>query len=126
MALFSARPETRWPHQRASLMAPAALERDSRTVKQVSIPVHGATFNDAFGHSFLHRVPRRTVTGVQPVPDPGGVACSNAGHAKQPSRRGARPHLRSQAAPRQRLRHSLPLGSDATRCFNNHASFHRL
>ena len=43
MALFTVQPETIWPHDRASLMASAtAFERDSRTVKQVTIPVHGA------------------------------------------------------------------------------------
>ena len=74
MALFMVQSETRWPHDRARLMAKgAAREHDSRTVKQVSIPVHGATFNDAFGHPFLHRVPRRTVTGVQPVPGSGAL-----------------------------------------------------
>ena len=43
MALFTVQPGTFWLHDRASLMASAtALERDSRTVKQVTIPVHGA------------------------------------------------------------------------------------
>ena len=43
MALFTVQPETFWLHDRASLMASAtAFERDSRTVKQVTIPVHGA------------------------------------------------------------------------------------
>ena len=43
MALFTVQPETFWLHDRASLMALAtAFERDSRTVKQVTIPVHGA------------------------------------------------------------------------------------
>ena len=43
MALFTVQPETLWLHDGASLMAlAAALERDSRTVKQVTIPVHGA------------------------------------------------------------------------------------
>lgn len=68
MALFMVQPETWWPYDRARLMAKAALDRDTRTVKQVIIPVHGATHNDAFGHPLLHRVPRRPVTGVQPVP----------------------------------------------------------
>ena len=69
MALFMVRPETRWPHDRAGLMASAAtLERDSRTVKQVTIPVHGATRNGAPRRPFLHRVPIRAAAGVQPVP----------------------------------------------------------
>ena len=43
MALFTVQPGTFWLHDRASLMASAtAFERDSRTVKQVTIPVHGA------------------------------------------------------------------------------------
>ena len=87
MALFMVQPETRWPHDRARLMAPAVLERDSRTVKQVSIPVHGATHNDAFGHPFLHRVPRRTATGVQPVPGSGALRAAT--RAMQRSRPGA-------------------------------------
>ena len=87
MALFTVQPETRWPHHRARLMAPAVLERDSRTVKQVSIPVHGATFNDAFGHPFLHRVPRRAATGVQPVPDSGAMRAAT--RAMPSSRPGA-------------------------------------
>ena len=88
MALFMVQPETRWPHDRASLMAWApTLERVSRTVKQVNIPVHGATHNDAFGHPFLHRVPRRAATGVQPVP--GSRAMRTATRAMQRSRPGA-------------------------------------
>ena len=43
MALFTVQPGTFWLHDRASLMASVtAFERDSRTVKQVTIPVHGA------------------------------------------------------------------------------------
>ena len=43
MALFTVQPGPFWLHDRASLMASAtAFERDSRTVKQVTIPVHGA------------------------------------------------------------------------------------
>ena len=85
MALFTVQPETRWPHDRADLLAPAVLERDSRTVKQVSIPVHGATHNDASGHPFLHRVPRRTATGVQPVPGSGAMrAATRAMQRRRP------------------------------------------
>ena len=126
MALFTVRPETRWPHDRVRLMTLATtLERDSRTVKQVMIPVHGATRNGA---------PRRPLPIPRPQtrrdrrpagPRPRGVACSNAGHAKPPSRRGVRPHLRSHAATRHRLRHSRSSGSDATNCSCNHARFRR-
>lgn len=43
MALFMVQPENSWPHDRSSLMASAvAFERVSLTVKQVTIPVHGA------------------------------------------------------------------------------------
>lgn len=86
MALFMVQPETPRPHDRADLMAPAAaLERDSRTVKQVSIPVHGAIHNDAFGHPFLHRVPRRTAAGVQPVPGSGALrAATRAMQRRRP------------------------------------------
>ena len=88
MALFMVQPETRWPHDRARLMAPAAtLERDSRTVKQVTIPVHGATRNGAPRRPRLHRVPRRPATGVQPVP--GASALRAATRAVQSSRPGA-------------------------------------
>ena len=70
MALFTARPETR-PHESASLAAPgAALERANRTVQWLTFPVHGATDSDALGHPFLHRAPRRPVTGVQLVLGP--------------------------------------------------------
>ena len=87
MALFMVQPETRWPHDRARLMASAAaFECDSRTVKQVSIPVHGATRNGAPRRPFLHRVPRRTATGVQPVP--GASALRAATRAMQRSRPG--------------------------------------
>ena len=122
MALFMVQPETQWPQDRARLMAKAtALERDSRTVKQVTIPVHGANYNGA---------PRRPLPAPRPQthrdrrpagPRLCGVACSNAGHAQQPFRRRAWPHLRSQAASRHRLRHSPTLGSDATGCSSNHA-----
>ena len=126
MALFTVRPETR-PHDRARPTAlGAARERATPTVKQVSIPVHGAIHDDASGHPFLHRAPRRPAAGVQPVPGPAALRAATRGQCEPPSRRDARPHLRSPAASRRRLRHSLGLGSDATGCFNNHATFHRL
>ena len=126
MALFTVRTETR-SHNHARLTAlGAALERLFPTVKQVSIPVHGATRNDASGHPFLHRAPRRPVTGVQPVPGP--AALRAATRAMRSSRPGAKhgPTYAAPAASRRRLRHSPSLGSDATGCFNNHAAFHRL
>ena len=100
VALFMVQPETRWPHNRASLMAPAAtLERDSLTVKQVSIPVHGAIRNGAPRRPLLHRVPRRTAAGVQPVP--GALALRAATRAMQRSRPGAA-HGPTHAATPQR------------------------
>ena len=87
MALFTVRPETR-PHDLASLMAKGAAPAcDSPTVKQVTLPLHGATPNDASGHPFLHRATRRPVTGVQPVP--GSLALRAATRAKRSSRPGA-------------------------------------
>ena len=66
---------------------PEALERDTRTVRWVSIPVHGAAGNlsaslpqpanpagaDTNGvpRRRLHRAPRRPTVGVQPTPGPG-------------------------------------------------------
>ena len=99
MALFMVQPETWWPHDRADLMAPTVLERDSRTVKQVSIPVHGANHNDAFGHPFLHRVPRRTATGVQPVPQPWALRAAT--RAMPSSRPGAAHGPTYAATPRR-------------------------
>ena len=80
MALFTVRPETRWPHDRARLMAlGAARERDSRTVKQVTIPVHGATRNGAPRRPFLHGAPKRAVVGVQPALGPGTLRAATRG-----------------------------------------------
>ena len=46
LALFTVQPSTSWLQNRASLMALAmTFERDTRTVKQVTIPVHGASIN---------------------------------------------------------------------------------
>ena len=70
----SVRPQTRWPHHTARPMARAVSpERDSRTVKQVTFLLHGANRNGAPRRPFLHRVPRRPVTGVQPVPGPAAL-----------------------------------------------------
>lgn len=100
MALFSVRPETLWPHDRARLMAStAALECDSRTVKQVTFPVHGATHNGASRRPFLHRVPGRTATGVQPVPDSGAL---RAATRAMPSSRSGAAHGPTYAATPQR------------------------
>ena len=89
MALFTVQPETLWPHGYARVtVSVMALERESPTVKQVTIPVHGANHNRAPRRTFLHRVPRRPVDGVQPALGLGG-ACSNAGHARPALRRGS-------------------------------------
>ena len=100
VALFMVQPETRWPHDRASLLASAAtLERDSITVKQVTFPVHGATRNGVPGRPFLHRVPRRPVTGVQPAPGTGALRAAT--RAVRRSRPGAA-HGPTHAATPQR------------------------
>ena len=88
MALFTVRPETR-SHYGARLTATGAvLERANRTVKRVSFYLHGAACNDASGHPFLHRAPRRPVTGVQPVP--GLKALRAATRAMRSSRPGVK------------------------------------
>ena len=88
MALFTVRPETRWPHRLGIAMAQAtAGERDSRTVRQVTFSLHGADLNSAPRRPFLHRVPGRPVTGVQPVP--GSLALRAATRAMPSSRPGA-------------------------------------
>ena len=88
MALFMVQPETRWPDHRARMMALAAtLSRDSRTVKRATFLVHGATRNGAPRRPFLHRVPRRSATGVQPVPGSGALRAAT--RAVQRSRPGA-------------------------------------
>ena len=71
MALFTVQPGTFWLHDRASLMASAtAFERDSRTVKQVTIPVHGANPQrrpqPAPGPGRCVQQRRACATGVQP------------------------------------------------------------
>jgi len=88
MALFMVQPETRRPSDRAELLASAAtLERDSRTVERVTFPLHGATRSGAPKRPFLHRVPRRPVTGVQPVPGTGALRAAT--RAMRGSRPGA-------------------------------------
>ena len=87
MALFTVRPEIR-PLDPARLKAQrAALACDSLTVNRATSPRHGATRNDASGHPFLHRAPRRPVIGVQPVP--GSLALRAATRAMRSSRPGA-------------------------------------
>ena len=124
--LSSVRPETRWPHHTVRPMAKAVTrERDSRTVKQVTFSLHGANHNGAPQASLPAPRPRTPCDRRPAGPRLPVVACSNAGHARQPSRRRAWPHSRSRAASRHRLRHSRPLGSDATGCSSNHPHFHR-
>ena len=96
VALFSVRPPCRWPNRTARLMAnDSARERDSRTVKQVTFHLHGANRNGAPGRPFLHRVPRRPVTGVQPVP---GSAALRAATRDMPSSRPGAGHGPTYAA----------------------------
>ena len=88
MALFTVRPETR-PHDSARTMATgAAPERANRTVRRVTFRLHGADINRTPRRSFLHRAPRRPVTGVQPVP--GSLALRAATRAMRSSRPGAK------------------------------------
>ena len=87
-ALSSVRPGTRWPRDHAEVTAKASTrERNYLTVKQVTFLLHGATRNGAPRRPFLHRVPRRPVTGVQPVP--GSAALRAATRAMPSSRPGA-------------------------------------
>ena len=88
-ASFTVQRVNPWPNNRARLMAKgAAPERQNRTVKRVTFSLHGATDNDASGHPFLHRAPRRPVTGVQPVPGP--LALRAATRVMRSSRPGAK------------------------------------
>ena len=87
-ASFTVQRVNPWPNDRARLMAKeAAIEQENRTVRRLTFPLHGATDNDASGHPFLHRAPRRPVTGVQPVP--GLAALRAATRAMRSSRPGA-------------------------------------
>ena len=87
MALFTVQAETFWLHDRASLMASAtAFERDSRTVKQVTIPVHGANPQRRPQAPLLHGARKRLVVGVQPASGLGRCV-QQRGPARQPSRR---------------------------------------
>ena len=88
MALFTVQPGPFWLHDRASLMASAtAFERDSRTVKQVTIPVHGANPQRRLpGALSCTALPSALVVGVQPAPGPGRCV-QQRGPARQPSRR---------------------------------------
>jgi len=126
VALFTVRPETRWPHDTARLMAKAVSpERDTRTVMQVIFRPHGADSIGAPRRPFLHRVPRRPVTGVQPVP--GSRALRAATRAMPSSRPGAGHGPTHAAKPHRGTGCVTPrlLGSDATGCSCNHAHFHR-
>ena len=88
-ASFTVQRVNPWPNDRAGLMAKgAAPERQNRTVKRMTFSLHGADHNDASGHPFLHRAPRRPVTGVQPVP--GSLALRAATRAMRSSRPGAK------------------------------------
>ena len=98
--LSSVRPESRWPHHTVRQMAKAVTrERDSRTVKQMSFLLHGANRNGAPGSPFLHRVPRRSVTGVQPVP---GLWALRAATRAMPCSRPGAGHGPTYAAKPQR------------------------
>ena len=84
--MFMVQPSIFRLHDRVSVMASAMTsERDTRTVKQVTIPVHGATGNpmasttqptpgvgatrnDTPRCPLLHGAPKRAVVGVQPTP----------------------------------------------------------
>lgn len=83
MALFMVQSETLWPHDGAILMVSAmACERDSRTVKQVSIPVHGANpQRRPETPSPARRSPSTLWSASSRLPALGGT-CSNAGHAR--------------------------------------------
>ena len=88
MALFTVQPGTFWLHDRASLMASAtAFERDSRTVKQVTIPVHGANPQRRPQAPPSARRSQAPCGRRSADPPALGVACSNAGHARPASSR---------------------------------------
>ena len=88
VALFMAQPKTRRLQDSARVMALAATpERDSRTVKQVTFLLHGVNTNGALWCPFLHRVPRRPGTCVQPVTAFGALRAAT--RAMQRSRPGA-------------------------------------
>ena len=107
MALFTVRPEILWLHHRARLMAPvAALERDSRTVKREICPVQGAIRNGAPRRPFLHRVPGRPVTGVEPVP---GLGVLRAATRAMPGSRPGAGHGPTHAAAQATTRISIAI-----------------
>lgn len=91
MVLFTTQPVKRLDGV-ADVMAPAeALERTSRTVKQVRISVHGATSNPmaltaqptcivgANPKRSLPSAPKRFMVGVQPTPGLGALRAATQG-----------------------------------------------
>jgi hypothetical protein len=116
MALFTVQPGTFWLHDRASLMASAtAFERDSRTVKQVTIPVHGANGNlmvsttnrsqrpvpletTPQGAPSCTAAPKRPMVGVQPTPGLGRCVQQRRACATGVQPRQRRPQRRHPAA----------------------------
>ena len=127
MALFTVQPGTFWLHDRASLMASAtAFERDSRTVKQVTIPVHGANPQRRLQAPPSCTALPSALWSAFSRPPALGVACSNAGHARPAySRASAGPAIQCPAATRRRYCHcgaygvlsavTVPDGSTMTR-----------
>ena len=120
MALFTVQPETQWAHDHARLMVSAmALDRESPTVKQVTIPVHGANHNRAPRRTFLHRVPRRPASSR---PSDWAVRAATQGMRDRLSAEAAQAPLQNPAAVRRRLCHcgdfsavTEPHGSTTTR-----------
>ena len=100
--MFMVQPATSWLCDGVNSMASArAFERDTRTVKQVRIPVHGAGDNPVTSlpqpmlviGATRNGAPKRATVGVQPTSGLGGVAYSNAGDARPAfSRRRAGPN----------------------------------
>ena len=87
MALFTVQPGPFWLHDRASLMASAtAFERDSRTVKQVTIPVHGANPQRRLQAPSPARR-SQAPCGRRPAAPGPGRCVQQRGPARQPSRR---------------------------------------
>ena len=129
MALFTVQPGTFWPHDRASLMASAtALERDSRTVKQVTIPVHGANpqRRPPGAPSPARGAPKRLVVGVQPAPGPGRCVQQRRACATGVQPRQRRPRHTVPLPPRGGgtvTARRLFLSSDSTGWVNNDAGY---
>ncbi len=100
--MFMVQPATCWLCDDATVLVPAmAFERDSRTVKQVRIPVHGATVNlmtpitqptravgtthNGAPRRHLHSAPKRAMVGVQPTPGLGALRAATQGMRKRRS-----------------------------------------